>query len=164
MWGALSDEKTGLSFTIAAGPRQRSHFRVRVPWDSWPYFTLWDSRLSFLLPLTTRRATVEVFDAASTRDWLTASQLVSFCPYKAAGVGINSLKSSVSSIHGNSSSPIRCYETCLFKHSQLSNISSTVDRVGMFLHVLPRQRCYSLLFGVTCQYMLPRKHDYRAVV
>jgi hypothetical protein len=31
MWGALSDKKTGLSFTIAAGPRQRSHFRVRVP-------------------------------------------------------------------------------------------------------------------------------------
>jgi hypothetical protein len=30
MWGALSDERTGLSFTIAAGPRQRSHFRVRV--------------------------------------------------------------------------------------------------------------------------------------
>jgi hypothetical protein len=29
--GALSDEKTGLSFTTAAGPRQRSHFRVRVP-------------------------------------------------------------------------------------------------------------------------------------
>jgi hypothetical protein len=31
IWGALSDESTGLSFTIAAGPRQRSHFRVRVP-------------------------------------------------------------------------------------------------------------------------------------
>jgi hypothetical protein len=31
LWGALSDERTGLSFTIAAGPRQRSHFRVRVP-------------------------------------------------------------------------------------------------------------------------------------
>jgi hypothetical protein len=31
MWGALSDERTGLSFTIAAGPRQRSHLRVRVP-------------------------------------------------------------------------------------------------------------------------------------
>jgi hypothetical protein len=31
MWGALSDERTGLSFTIAAGPRQRCHFRVRVP-------------------------------------------------------------------------------------------------------------------------------------
>jgi hypothetical protein len=30
MWGALSDERTGLLFTIAAGPRQRSHFRVRV--------------------------------------------------------------------------------------------------------------------------------------
>jgi hypothetical protein len=25
MWDALSDEKTGLSFTTAAGPRQRSH-------------------------------------------------------------------------------------------------------------------------------------------
>jgi hypothetical protein len=31
MWGALSDERTGLSFKIAAGPRQRSHSRVRVP-------------------------------------------------------------------------------------------------------------------------------------
>jgi hypothetical protein len=38
MWGALSDERTGLSFTIAAGLRQRSHSRVRVPWDSRPYF------------------------------------------------------------------------------------------------------------------------------
>jgi hypothetical protein len=25
MWGALSDERMGLPFTIAAGPRQRSH-------------------------------------------------------------------------------------------------------------------------------------------
>jgi hypothetical protein len=40
MWGALSDERTGLSFTIAAGPHQRSHSRVRIPWDSRPYFTL----------------------------------------------------------------------------------------------------------------------------
>jgi hypothetical protein len=31
MWDALSDERTGLSFTIAAGPRQRSHLQVRVP-------------------------------------------------------------------------------------------------------------------------------------
>jgi hypothetical protein len=30
MWGALSDERTGLSFRIAAGPRQRSHSRVRL--------------------------------------------------------------------------------------------------------------------------------------
>jgi hypothetical protein len=33
MWGALSDERTGLSFTIAAGPRQRSHSRTRLPSD-----------------------------------------------------------------------------------------------------------------------------------
>jgi hypothetical protein len=31
IWCALSDERTGLSFTIAAGPRQRSHFWVGVP-------------------------------------------------------------------------------------------------------------------------------------
>jgi hypothetical protein len=34
---------SSLSFTIAAGPRQRSHSRLRVPRDSWPYFTLSDS-------------------------------------------------------------------------------------------------------------------------
>jgi hypothetical protein len=53
------------SFTLAADPRQRSHFRVRVPWDSWPYFTLSDSILPFPSP-TTRRATVEIFDPATT--------------------------------------------------------------------------------------------------
>jgi hypothetical protein len=35
MWGAVSDERTGLLFTIAAGPRQRSHSRVRSPGDSY---------------------------------------------------------------------------------------------------------------------------------
>jgi hypothetical protein len=43
--GALSDERTGLPFTIAAGPRQRSHSWVRVQRDSWLYFTVSDSRL-----------------------------------------------------------------------------------------------------------------------
>jgi hypothetical protein len=38
IWGALSDERTGLSFTTAAGPRQRRHSCVRVSWDLWPYF------------------------------------------------------------------------------------------------------------------------------
>jgi hypothetical protein len=59
-------KRTGLSFTIAAGPCQRSHCRVRVPWDSRPYFTVLDSRFPFLSPPTTRRVTVEVFDPAST--------------------------------------------------------------------------------------------------
>jgi hypothetical protein len=34
IWGSFSNEGTGLSVTIAPGPRQRSYFRVRVPWDS----------------------------------------------------------------------------------------------------------------------------------
>jgi hypothetical protein len=35
----------GLSFTIAAGPRQRRHSQVRVLRDSWPHFTVSVSRL-----------------------------------------------------------------------------------------------------------------------
>jgi hypothetical protein len=70
MWGVLSDERTGLSFTIASGPLQRSHSRVRVPRDSWLYFTVSDSRLPFSSPPATRRATLEVFDPASTRGCL----------------------------------------------------------------------------------------------
>jgi hypothetical protein len=34
-----------LSFTIAAGLRQRSHSQARVSRDSWPHFTVLDSRL-----------------------------------------------------------------------------------------------------------------------
>jgi hypothetical protein len=63
-----TDERMGLSFTTAAGPRQCIHSRVRVPWDSRPYVTVSDSRLPFLSPPTTRRAMVEVFDPASTRE------------------------------------------------------------------------------------------------
>jgi hypothetical protein len=62
MWGALSDERTGLSFTIAAGPSQRSHSRVRAPWNSRPYLTVSDLRLPFSSPPTSRRVTVEVFE------------------------------------------------------------------------------------------------------
>jgi hypothetical protein len=40
-----SDERMGVSFTIAAGPRQRSHSQICVPQDSWPYFTVSDSKL-----------------------------------------------------------------------------------------------------------------------
>jgi hypothetical protein len=41
----LSNERMGLTLTVDAGSRQRSHPQVRVPWDSWPYFTVSDSRL-----------------------------------------------------------------------------------------------------------------------
>jgi hypothetical protein len=58
-WGALSDERMGLYFVYVAGPCQRSLFRVRVPWDSWPYFTVSHLRLPFSSPPTIRRVTVE---------------------------------------------------------------------------------------------------------
>jgi hypothetical protein len=96
----LSDERMGLSFTIAAGPRQHSHSQVRVPRYSWPHFTFsnssfpqpggLDARIYTLQeqggpiippgtvssPPTTRRATVEVFDSASARDW----KVLGWCP------------------------------------------------------------------------------------
>jgi hypothetical protein len=67
LWGALSDERTGLSFICAAGPCQGNLSLVRVPWDSRPYFTVSDLRLPFSSPPPTRRVTVEVFDPASKR-------------------------------------------------------------------------------------------------
>jgi hypothetical protein len=44
VWGVLFDERTGLSFTYAASPRQRSNSRIHVPRDSWPYVSLSGSR------------------------------------------------------------------------------------------------------------------------
>jgi hypothetical protein len=70
MCSALSDERTGPSFVYSAGPPKRSLSRIRIPWDSWPYFTLSDLSLPFSSPPTTRRITVEVFDSASTRVWV----------------------------------------------------------------------------------------------
>jgi hypothetical protein len=61
LWGALSDEMSGLSSVYAAGPCQRSLSRVRVPWDLRPYFTVSHMRLPFSSPPTTRRVAVEVF-------------------------------------------------------------------------------------------------------
>jgi hypothetical protein len=67
LWDALSDERTVLSFVYAAGPRQRIHSRVRVPWDSWPYLAVSDLSLPSLSLPATRRFTVEVLHSASTR-------------------------------------------------------------------------------------------------
>jgi hypothetical protein len=79
IWGALSDEEMGLSIIIVDGPRQRSHFRVRLPWDSRPYFTVSNSRFPFSSPPTTRKVTVEVFDPASTREVHLTGGLVRLC-------------------------------------------------------------------------------------
>jgi hypothetical protein len=83
-------------------PRQHSHSRVRVPWDSWPYFMVSDMRLPqpgglypprtgwpsytlrhwvpFLSHPTTLRATVVVFEPASTKATLMANPTVGPCP------------------------------------------------------------------------------------
>jgi hypothetical protein len=71
MWGALSDQRTGLTFTIAAGPRQGSHTRVQVLRDSLPYFTgvrldtppTWRARSLYLYPPETG------WPSYTTRNW-----------------------------------------------------------------------------------------------
>jgi hypothetical protein len=92
MWGALSDERMGLSFTIAAGPHQRiilgpefsaihDHillsqirgfptWRARHPYlyppgTGWPSYTS-RHRVPSSSPPSTRRATVDVYEPAST--------------------------------------------------------------------------------------------------
>jgi hypothetical protein len=57
LWGALPNERTSLSFLYAAGPCQRSLSRVRVPWDSRPYFMsqIWDFPFRRLLRLAESR-------------------------------------------------------------------------------------------------------------
>jgi hypothetical protein len=68
MWSALSDERTGLSFKIAVGARQRSHSRTLVPWGWGQHFTVSHLRLPFSSLPTTHRATVEVFNPFSAWD------------------------------------------------------------------------------------------------
>jgi hypothetical protein len=93
LYNILSEERMGLLFTIAAGPCQRIYSRVRVPWDSRPYFTVSDSGLPFLSSPTIRRATVEVFDPASTQQTFgvllfSASPPIVSPPYRGGGVWV----------------------------------------------------------------------------
>jgi hypothetical protein len=96
IWGTISDENTGVSFTIVVGPCQCSHSRVWVLRDSWPYFTVSDSGIPptwrarslylyppgtgwpscsprqwvpILSPPETCRAMVEVFEPASMQGY-----------------------------------------------------------------------------------------------
>jgi hypothetical protein len=57
---------SGAPFVYAAGPRQRSLSRMRVPWDSCPYFTASDFRLPFSSPPTTHSVTVLLLIAISS--------------------------------------------------------------------------------------------------
>jgi hypothetical protein len=54
LWGALSDERTGLSVVYASSPRQCSPSWVWGPLISRTYFTVSDLRLPFSSPPTTR--------------------------------------------------------------------------------------------------------------
>jgi hypothetical protein len=98
--GAVSDERTGLSFIYAAGPLQRRLSRVLVPWCSRPNFTVSDLRLPFSSPPTTRRVTVEVFETASTRVWISGfAESESHCDWRLASLYIDSGRTTAQKTH-----------------------------------------------------------------
>jgi hypothetical protein len=117
--GALSDERTRLSSTIATGPRQRSQFlgpspaglmilffclrfditptwRGRPPYlyspgTRWPSYTL-RNWVPFSSPPTTLRTTVEVFEPASTRGCTVARARVTPLSHKTHGGSTHSVQ------------------------------------------------------------------------
>jgi hypothetical protein len=103
LWGALSDERTGLTFIYAAGPCQRNLSLVRVPWVSRPYFTVSHLRLPFSSPPTTRRVTVEVFDPASTRG--------SYCCYS-FGIRLIYIDAARTTHNRKHMTPVHCRAAC----------------------------------------------------
>jgi hypothetical protein len=83
LWGALSDERTCLSFVYAAGSCQRSVSRFPVPWDSRPYFTASDLRLHFSSPPRTRSVTDHIENTYCCGDVLSrislTTSLAAYC-------------------------------------------------------------------------------------
>jgi hypothetical protein len=86
--------------------------RVRVPWDSWPYFTVSDSRLPFSSPPTTRRVTVEVFDPASTWEYPLTELTKELC-FVARGEPKRAHHVEQFVCYYEYLCFVRCYETCL---------------------------------------------------
>jgi hypothetical protein len=150
----------GLLFTITAGPRQRSHSQIRVPRDSWPYFTVSDSRLpptwrarsQYLYPpgtgwpsytprhwipfcrlLMICRATVEVFELAPTRSNTRCPNCFLITPF-----------------HG----PSRKYrfQQCLYccMLFQSRSVATTVSRAPHFLLWANTPQWFSVLFHTFC--------------
>jgi hypothetical protein len=81
MWGAFSDERVDLSFTISVGPRQRNSWpsrlpqpgglgpRIYIPQEQYgPVIPPPRHWVPFPSPPTTRRATAEVFEPTFTLD------------------------------------------------------------------------------------------------
>jgi hypothetical protein len=62
MWGALSDEKSGLYFSVFAGHSQCSLSQILVPWDSWAQFIV-----SIFETPPTRKGQVPVFISPRNR-------------------------------------------------------------------------------------------------
>jgi hypothetical protein len=99
LWGALSDERSSLSFVYAAGSCQRSPSRVRVPWDSRPYFTVSHLRLPFSSP------PIVLMSGRRVMSWVFCHRVWSLFHF------LNENTSGSSNLHWFENSPFKRYVT-----------------------------------------------------
>jgi hypothetical protein len=114
MWGTLSDDWTGLSFTTAAGPCQHSHSRVRVPSDHILLSQIRDFHFRHLLRLAGLWWRYSTLPSYGENEWK-----VFTAPYIGYLVSMDSPLSQIC-----------CHEKFLLKCSLLSNWRSIVDCIG----------------------------------
>jgi hypothetical protein len=152
IWGALSDERTGLSFAIDAGSLQSSHSRIRVARDTRQYFIVSDSRLPFSSPPTARRATVEVFETASTWDSCLYGCLYSLrSPWKNVGCLFVSVETFVDIVDTDNAIFRNSVSTNPLLHSHVCQLRSNV--VAANTYFLFGKTGGQLIFWLTRQFM-----------
>jgi hypothetical protein len=129
----------GLSFTIAAGPRQRIHSRVRLPWDSRPYFTFSDSRLPlFVASYDSQGYGGGIRPRLQTGKSLGFTNAVSYNCHT-AGIEVTLSNSSYVLLccHGNAFVHIHCRgNKCLFSRC-LARMTSASVIISAFMQCLP---------------------------
>jgi hypothetical protein len=179
MWGAFSDKRTSLLFTIASGLHKRSHSQVQILWGSWPYlnhirfrtsptcrarssylyslgtgwpsYTPWHS-VPFSLPLTTHWATVKVFESAATQ--ATAHSVITIDSLCSLSTGRIENTSPTSSIVALCSYRMDCVENTASKLLHCCMLRICCLAMDMFAEPLPSNGCvcwlYSSCFNQIC--------------
>jgi hypothetical protein len=146
MWGALSGERTGLLFSISAGLCQRSHSRVRVPWDSPSHFTVSDSRLPFSFLLEFMSHSFDNCRAAGIK--VTASNSEQFLCYSVSSFAMIRLQQFL------------CYSllTVATEHLVFSNLLPTNGFPLIYIYVCVCV-CYRRLRCRLLIYIISRYHN-----
>jgi hypothetical protein len=142
LWGALSDERTGLSFVYAAGSLPVQSFSGPSLLGLATIFYCLRFETSFSSPLTTRRVTVEVFDSASTRGLDLHSRMCSLCSLESNRIenkpSNNSSIVAWASVAAETCLPSRYHATdnvITSQYSYQTEASSLISRQSRFTHL-----------------------------